>query len=155
MLRLCVLSALLFAVACSSDPAPSPVLHYYEVGLRVATDEPAEKISGLEDWRDTSFVVATADTQLIRKIKEQLMLPVPQRQIVNGALAPGNGGYNRNGSHNFKWHFKEDNWHLTDMSAEVLDGRPYSDVDVEYTYWMDTVKRFSPWHSYIKKEITP
>ena len=153
MLRLCVLTALLFAVACSNDPAPSPALRYYEVGFSDFTDE--AKTSGVEDWRDTSFVVATADTQLIRKIKEQLALPVLQRQIVNGALAPGNGGYNRNGSHNFKWHFKEDNWHLTDMSAEALDGRPYSDVDIHNAYWMDTVKRFSPWHSYIKKEVTP
>ncbi|WP_298736920.1 hypothetical protein [uncultured Chitinophaga sp.] len=153
MLRLCVLSALLFTMACSDDPAPGPALRYYEVGFSDFTDE--REPGGADDWRDTSFIVATADTQLIRKITEQLAQPVAQRQIVNGALAPGNGGYNHNAAHNFKWHFKEDDWHLTDMSAEALDGRPYSDVDLHNAYWLDTVKRFSPWHSYIKNEITP
>ena len=153
MLRSCALLILLFTIACSNDPSPAPALRYYEVGLSDFTDE--RKPAGAEDWRDTSFVVATADPQLIRKITEQLALPVTQRQIVNGALTAGNGGYNRNGSHNFKWHFKEDDWHLTDMSAELLDGRPYSDVDISNAYWVDTVKRFSPWHSYIKREIRP
>lgn len=153
MLRLCVLFVLLFTMACSNDPSPGPALRYYEVGLTYFTDEKTS--DEIVDWRDTSFVVATANPQLISKITEQLALPVAQRQIVNGALVAGNGGYNRNGSHNFKWHFKEDDWHLTDMSAEALDGRPYSDVDVNTAYWLDTVKRFSPWHSYIKKEVTP
>ncbi len=153
MLRLCVLSVLLFTIACSNDPSPGPVLRYYEVGFTDFTDE--KKPNGTDDWRDTSFIVATSDAQLIRKISEQLTKPVAQRQIVNGALVTGSGGYNRNGSHNFKWHFKEDDWHLTDMSAEALDGRPYSDVDLHNAYWLDTVKRFSPWHSYIKKEVTP
>jgi hypothetical protein len=144
---------LLLAVACSDDPTPNPNLRYYEVGFYEEPD--GARITEDRDWRDTSFVVATADTQLIRKITEQMALPVTERQIVNGALAPGNGGYNRNGSHQFKWHFKEDDWHLTDMSAEALDGRPYSDVDVHYTYWMDSIKRLAPWNSYIKREITP
>jgi hypothetical protein len=140
-------------MACSNDPSPSPALRYYEVGLSDFRDE--KNPDGTDDWRDTSFIVATANQQLINKITEQLALPVAQRQIVNGALVAGSGGYNRNGSHNFKWHFKEDDWHLTDMSAELLDGRPYSDVDNNTAYWQDTVKRFSPWHSYIKKEVTP
>jgi hypothetical protein len=44
-------------------------------------------------------------------------------------------------------------WHLTDLSIEIYDGRPYSDLDKSPAYWFDTVKRFSPWNSYIKKEI--
>ncbi len=148
MLRLCVLFALLLTVACSDDPV-GPSLHYYEIGFT------NEGMDSAHNWQDTSFVVATADTQLINSITAQLALPVAQRKIVNGALAPGNGGYNSNGPHDFKWHFKEDDWQLADLSAEALDGRPYSDVDLHYTYWMDTVKRFAPWHSYIKREITP
>jgi hypothetical protein len=151
MLRSCALFALLLTIACSNDPV-SPSLRYYEVGCK---DLDSVKITGTADWRDTSFVVATADSQLIRNITEQLSLPVAQRKMVNGALVPGDGGYNRNGPHAFKWHLKEDDWQLTDVSAEVFDGRPYSDVDVHYTYWMDTVKRFAPWRSYIKREVTP
>ena len=131
----------LLIASCSKKPEPT--YRYFEVG-----------ITGVQaDWRDSSFVVATADPELINKIITQLALPIDDRQIVIGELARGNGGYNKNGSHNFGWHFKENEWELVDMSIEIYDGRAYSDLDLNPDYWFGQMKRFSPWGSYIKREI--
>jgi hypothetical protein len=134
---------ILAALSCKKDLIPGN-FRYYEVGIHGTAI----------DWRDTSFIVATADTVLISQLQMQLSLPVHQRKILTGELVSGSGGYNRNASHVFKWHFKEDNWQLTDLSAEIYDGRPYSDVDIDPGYWLNTMKRFAPWGSYIKKEIS-
>ena len=141
----CILMVLLFAAGACKKTA-SPPLRFFEVGLD----------NNSADWRDTSFIVATADTQLLTQIEAQLNLPVEQRKkIVLGKLVKGSGGYNKNATHTFKWHFKEDDWGLADFSIEIYDGRPYNDVDLSLTYWLETVERFSPWSSYIKKEIIP
>ena len=119
-------------------------LRYFEVGLNNSST----------DWRDTSFIVATSNTALLTEIDAQLQLPAAQRKkIVIGALLKGSGGYNRNAGHQFQWHFKEDDWQLADLSIEIYDGRPHNDVDTDLDYWLHTVKRFSPWSSYIKREI--
>ena len=133
--------ATLFFISCDEKSEQS--LRYFEVGIN----------GDQQDWRDSSFVVATANPQLISKIADQLNKPVDDRQIVIGDLAPGSGGYNTNAGYTFNWHFKENGWNLVDLSVEIYDGRAYSDVDRNPDYWMDTVKRFSPWGSYIKKEI--
>ena len=118
-------------------------LRYFEVGI---VDTPA-------DWKDSSFIIATSNPQVIEQALAQINLPVAQRKILNGAIARGNGGYNKNATHSFQWHFRENDWHLTNFSIEIYDGRPYSDLDLQIDYWVDTVKRFSPWNSYIKREI--
>jgi len=131
----------LFFASCSEKS--DQTLRYFEVGINGEPD----------DWRDSSFVVATANPQLINKILEQINKPVDDRQIVIGDLATGSGGYNKNAGHTFNWHFKENGWSLVDLSVEIYDGRAYSDVHTNTAYWQDTMKRFSPWGSYIKKEI--
>lgn len=135
------LAVLALLTGCSKDNEKP--LRYFEVGFDTS---PA-------DWRDSAFVVATANPQLIDKIVDQLQKPVHARQIVMGKLVSGNGGYNANAGHSFGWQFKEDEWELVDVSAEIYDGRPYSDVDSHPDYWLDTLKRFSPWGSYIRREI--
>lgn len=132
-----------FAISCGSSAPGSSRLSYYEVGFKGTPT----------DWRDTSFVVATSSASLIAKIDSQLKLPFDQRQLVTGALVAGDGGYNKNATHAFKWHFVETDWDLTDMAIELCDGRPYSDVDKDTSYWINTVKRFCPWNSYIKKKL--
>lgn len=142
----CLLAVLLICpTACGKNDTPGLPngYRYFEVAKK---NVPA-------DWRDTSFVVATSDSSLLLKIDTQLTLPVNQRKLVNGELVAGSGGYNRNASHTFKWHFREDGWTLADVSAEIYDGLPYTDVDVHLPYWLDTVKRFAPWSFYIRKEI--
>ncbi len=144
LLMICIIFVMLvmmFSCKKESDPAN---LHYYEVGVK----------SNPADWRDSSFIIATNNPALIAQVETQLSLPAAQRKIVNGQLVSGNGGYNKNSSHQFKWHFKEDNWELADLSIEIYDGRPFTDVDTDISYWLDTVKRFAPWSSYIKKEIS-
>lgn len=127
-------------MACGSA---NPPVTYYEVGFKNATGV----------WQDTSFVVATSDPALIAKADGQLKLPVNKRQLVTGALLAGNGGFNKNATHEFKWHFPENEWDLADIAMELCDGRPYSDVDKDPDYWINTVKRFCPWSSYIKRKL--
>jgi hypothetical protein len=129
-------------ISCKKEK-DEPPLHYYEVGF-----------NGIAaDWRDSSFIIATNNPALVEQAEQQLLLPVAQRKIVNGRLLNGNGGYNKNAAHTFKWHFKESDWSLTDLSIEIYDGRPYSDVDNNLNYWLHTMKRFAPWGSYIKREM--
>jgi hypothetical protein len=127
--------------SCQKDNEKS--LRYFEVGIK----------GSQEDWRDSSFVVATTDRQLVNAIMEQLKKPIAARRIVMGELASGSGGYNKNAGHSFNWHFIENKWGLVDVSAEIYDGRAYSDVEKNPGYWLGTLKRFSPWGSYVKKEI--
>jgi hypothetical protein len=139
------LALMITVLSCKKEVThnPDPEWRYFEVGTNTTPG----------DWRDSSYIVATKDPVLLSKIEAQLALPINDRQLVAGALAPGNGGYNKNAHHNFKWHIKEDDWQLVDVTVEIFDGRPYSDVDLHYSYWMNSVERFAPWSSYIKREI--
>lgn len=105
------------------------------------------------NWRDTGFVVRTKNQQLIQQADAQLTLPVSERQIVFGSLVPGDEGFNKNASHSFKWHFNETDWSLVDITAEIYDGKPFTDVDSDTDYWINTMKRFGAWSSYIKKKL--
>jgi hypothetical protein len=140
------LSFLLLLFSCKKEK-PSPGTDdgytYYQVAFKSST----------ANWRDTAFVVRTNNQQLIQKIDLQLNLPVSQRQLVVGRLVQGNGGFNKNASHEFKWHFKEDDWQLADVVVELYDGKPYTDVDLNFDYWMNTVKRFGAWSSFIRKKL--
>lgn len=127
--------------ACKKNS--SQPLQYYEVGMKSASG----------DWRDSSFIVATSTPGSIKALDAQLTLPVAQRKMVFGRLVAGSGGYNKNASHEFAWHFKEDDWQLAELTAEIYDGQPHSDVDVNINYWVDTVKRFAPWQSYVKRKL--
>ncbi len=140
MKKILMLLSAVFLLSCDKDD--DKPLRYFEVGN-----------ANPGDWRDTIFIVATSDETLLSQVEAQLLLPVNQRKLVHGALVKGSGGYNKNAAHEFKWHFREDDWQLADVTAEIYDGRPYSDLDLHTTYWLDTVKRFGPWSSYIKREI--
>jgi hypothetical protein len=140
------LTVLTFITSCSKKDKepPAPVLRYFEVGM---------KLDNIPDWRDSSFIVATNDPQILAKAAEELNKPVADRKIVMGYLKPGSGGYNRNASHEFNWHFDENSWTFADMTIELIDGRPYSDVHKNSSYWLGTVKQYGSWGSYLKKEI--
>jgi len=128
----------------SCEPTKSTAnLTYFEVGFKNKSAE----------WRDSSFVIATSNSGLIKEARAQLKLPVAKRKHITGELLAGDAGYNKNATHIFKWHLKEDSWQLVEISMELCDGRPYSDVDLNFDYWLNTVKVFCPWNSYIKREI--
>ena len=128
--------------SCKKESQPDHFT-YYEVGFNNTSP----------DWRDTLIVIRTANTQLITAADAQLNLPVADRQLVFGNLVSGNGGYNKNASHQFKWHFKEDDWQLVDLTAEIYDGRAYTDIDLDLSYWLNTIKRYGAWSSYIKRKL--
>ena len=140
---ICFLGVAFFFSCKTTVPATEDGYSYFEVGF----DTPNA------DWRDTAFIVRTKNADLIQRANAQLNLPIPERQIVFGKLVPGDGGYNKNATHAFKWHFKEEEWDLVDIVAEIYDGKPYTDVDKNYAYWMDTMTRFGAWSSYIKKQL--
>src|SRR5262245_57061121 len=91
-----ILSAAFLFIVASCKKSNENSLRYFEVGFN----------GNAADWRDSSFVVATADPQLIGQIIGQLAKPISERQIVIGELAAGSGGYNKNATHVFGWHFK-------------------------------------------------
>ncbi len=132
----------LFIMCKKENNSLEPGVKYYEIAFKTEAS----------DWRDTSFIVATSNADLIQQTEEQLGMPVSERQMVNGRLLSGNGGYNINASHSFRWHFDENDWHYTDMSVEVLDGRPFTDVDTDTAYWIHTLGRYAPWNSYVARE---
>ncbi len=141
-----ILIAIFFTVAvsaCSKDDDNDAPFVYYEVGFD--TDN--------ANWRDTAIIVRTNNAAMIQKADAQLSLPVAERQIVLGELKSGSGGYNKNAAHEFKWHFDESTWDLVDVTVEIYDGKPFTDVDSDTAYWLGTVKRFGAWSSYIRKRI--
>lgn len=106
------------------------------------------------DWRDTSCVACTSDPDVIADVNNQLSKQFADRnKHINGAIAAGNASVNKNAHYNFLWHFKVNEWSLRELSMEVCDGRPYSDVDLDTAYWLNTIGFFCPWTSIVAEEI--
>ena len=107
------------------------------------------------DWRDSSCVACTSDPTVISEVNQQLNIPFAQRdKHINGGISASNASVNKNAHHNFLWHFKLNDWRLAEMSMEVCDGRPYSDIDQDTAYWLNTVRFFCPWSSVVAEELT-
>lgn len=93
------------------------------------------------------FRVASSSPDFIAQARAQLQLPQAQRRLFAiGPIAAGRGG------HNVGW-----SWHLTNVSlveaaVEVCDGTP-SMVEADLSYWLNTVKSFCPWGSYVFAEV--
>jgi glucose/arabinose dehydrogenase len=97
------------------------------------------------------FVVGTDDPDLIRLCREQLELPVDERDLhVSGAIGDGHGGFNLGR----EWHHEPGSWQLAEASIELCDGLP-SFVDDDLEYWIEAVGSFCPWASYIDAEGVP
>lgn len=69
--------------------------------------------------------------------------------VLNGALEPGDGGFNAPWS----WHMTPASVEVPDMAIEVCDGRP-SMVEADLDYWLDTVDRFCPWGAVVTARST-
>jgi hypothetical protein len=67
-----------------------------------------------------------------------------QATIPNGLLVRGGTSYNAPWS----WHIDPEDIHMADMTIELSDGTP-SQVEDNLEYWLNTVKRFSPWSAKI------
>jgi hypothetical protein len=137
-LRLFVIAAItLMLAACGGgggDAPPPPASATF-----------AFRLHGLDASEE--FRVATSSPQFIAQARAQLALPQAQRNLfVTGGLRAGNGG------HNAAW-----SWHLADAALtqtaiELCDGRPTM-VEADLNYWLNTVKSFCPWSSYVHAEI--
>lgn len=93
------------------------------------------------------FRVASTSAAFIAQARAQLALPEAQRQrFASGPIRAGNGGHNLQWS----WHFADAV--LVDAAVELCDGRP-SMVEASLDYWLDTVKSFCPWSSFVHAEV--
>lgn len=103
-------------------------------------------------WQDTSFVAATADTAVIKQCLEQLKLPLNERTLFPlGKLASGSADYNKNGSHDFNWHFIENDWEMVEIGIEIYDGCAYTDAELED--YLNTVQRYGGWSNRVIEEL--
>lgn len=110
---------------------------------------------GYGNWQDTSCIAATSNEALIDELLVEMAKPYEERKFINGPIAHGNGGHNRNADHWFAWHFVPDQWELAESAVEVCDGCPYTDLDLATVYWVDTVSQFCPWGGKPAREVAP
>ncbi len=110
-------------------------------------------VCGHGNWQDTAMVAATNDSLLIAALQQELAKPFDERQFINGPIAHGDGGHNANADHRFAWHFLPNDWELVDLAIEVCSGCPYTDLDADPVYWVDTLGLFCPWSGRPVREI--
>ena len=73
-LLICALGLALFFSCKTIVPVTEDGYSYFEVGF----DTPNA------DWRDTSFVIRTKNADLVQRANAQLLIPIPERQVVFG-----------------------------------------------------------------------
>lgn len=105
-----------------------------------------------DNWRDTSFIAATADPRVIAQCRSQLKLSREMRsKFPLGTIESGLNGYNFNHTHQFSWQFKPGEWELVDVGIEIYDGCPYSDA--EQSDYLNTYGRYGGWGNVILEEL--
>lgn len=109
---------------------------------------------GHGNWQDTLFIAATSDTVVIDSVEANLAKPYNNRRFISGEIAHGDGGYNKNASHTFLWHFVPDKWQLVVIAIEACDGCPFSDVDADTAYWISTLQLYCPNGSKPVRDVT-
>jgi hypothetical protein len=93
------------------------------------------------------FRARTESAEVIAIARRQLALPVEDRRLFAiGPIEPGNGGYNLD----WQWHFTD--FALAEMAIELCDGTPEL-LEEDLDYWLQTVKNFCPWASYVHAEL--
>ena len=145
---LAIAIAAIASLAGCSKSGPCNV-HYFQVGIKYL-DDPTKAVL---DWRDTAFEIAVTDPTLLLSIYEDLKQPIANRHHIFGEITRGSGGYNHNAGFWFNWHYKESTIELVGPIAEAFDGLPYTDVDLNPVYWIDTLGAYGSWGSYISKEL--
>lgn len=135
--RLLFLAVLSTVVAACSGEAPSPPQQGAVIFVFRLRDLP-----NTEEFR-----VSSASAEFIAQARAQLGLPPAQRMLfAAGPIAAGDGGHNVGWS----WHFSSVS--LAEVAIELCDGTP-SMVEADLDYWINTVKTFCPWSSYVYAEI--
>ena len=126
-----VAAAIVLALAACSDDVTGPEYDaVYEVEVngerfRVALQTPAQ--------------IAKADSLLASGVEQNL----------SGTLERGNGGFNMS----YSWHLDPSTVHWPDLSMEICDGRPNSEVEAEVDYFIETVQYYCPWGAKIVAKV--
>jgi hypothetical protein len=106
------------------------------------------------NWQNTFFIAATSEAKVIKQCIDEIALPISSRTLFPlGLIKKGNGGYNKNESHNFNWHYVDASWELVDVGIEIYDGCAYSEA--ELLDYANTVGRYGGWNNRIVGEINP
>lgn len=100
--------------------------------------------SNYTNWRDTTFIASVSNQVVIDSVLANLARPFEERKFISGPITLGNGGVNKNASHWFLWHFIPDQWNLSEMSPTICQGLPYTMVDTNVNYWVNTIGMYCP-----------
>ena len=93
------------------------------------------------------FLAVTTRASLLDTIHSQVSRPEDQRQLfIIGPIARAPEGENLS----WHWRFVADSWDLAEVATEVCDGMPHM-VEEDIDTWVDSVKRFCPWASFVKR----
>lgn len=133
-----IISLLLVNITCYKSQS----IRYFEFRM-LAPSQP--------EWRDTVIIAGTSTQSVIADVLSEIANTTHKH--IKGPIASGNGGHNNNASHNFKWHFKVNQWYLEQFSEEVCDGRAFSDVDSDTAYWIGFLGYFCGWSYQPKREV--
>lgn len=133
LLLVSLLLVALVVMACDTERADGPTyLAVYEV--EVANQETFYVAVA------TKAQMATADARLASQ----------QSGIVHGSVVRGDGGFNDD----YDWHLAPESITFPDLTMEVCDGRPASDVQADIPYWADTIGYYCPWGARFVRRVT-
>ena len=123
-------------VRCESATSPDQPGVTFSFQVREAPGAPGQ------------FLARTNDPDVIRAAREQLELPIAERELfISGPIARGDGAHNNPRS----WHFVPSEWELVAGAIELCDGTPQM-VEDDLPYWVDHVGYYCPWSAYVMDE---
>lgn len=131
MKTMLVLAAVLVAAACSEDPTGVTPLAVFEV-----------EVAG------ERFRLGVANTDQLERAEE--LLATGAGNNIHGTVRRGNGGFNVG----YSWHVDPGTVTFPDLTMEICDGRPRSEVESDVDYWVNTVKYYCPWDAKIVARIS-
>jgi hypothetical protein len=121
------------------------------VGVAACDDSPVEVIVPeavfeVEVAGERFRIGLVTEEQISRA--EQLLASGAENNV-HGRVRRGGGGFNTP----YGWHLEPGSVSFPDLTMEVCDGRPNSDVQQDITYWTETVKYYCPWGARIVARV--
>lgn len=122
--------ALAVIMTACDDPAAADPEHVYEV-----------------DVAGERFRLALETDAQVEFAEE--MLETGRENNISGTLKRGNGGFNTG----YSWHLDPRSVTFPDLTMEVCDGRPRSEVESDTAYWFGSVKVYCPWGAKVVSRV--
>lgn len=126
-----MVAAAVMLAACSEDSTGVEPLAVFEV-----------EVAG------ERFRMAVADEAQLERAAE--LLESGAENNIHGTVRRGSGGFNAG----YSWHLDPETITFPDLTMEVCDGRPRSDVEGDIDYWVNTVKYYCPWGAKIVARVS-